>query len=409
MSATIDDGIAIVEGQVGAGNSWFRNELRDAPQRVADDPISWDAFPRVLVRQLGRRRALRVADDPAPDPQVGAVSRMQDEYCEWRVEKDGAGRIVRITFTCEAPEYWQSIAGGPSLYDGAGLAPAHFGAKGSREVLVQLYREILGNASIQAEELFFADRPDTYNPWNDWNTTLGIVHLQQINNTLGAEVRIGADASIRRRKGGVEVTDPTQFICCGGFGVVERSSDPGIGREVSKKVREGSAVTLRNPVAIYFNSLDADGITKPGAGGTRVPAGAYWTSIRGRFQNAKQLAADDMVVRAVYKVPAGENAPDGRQLTISDLEIGGEPVEFGGQIAERIKMKFYARAWPASIPPGPPRDCIAKCCRDSTLLRVVSSSANCADVFPASAAPTFASVTAARGAMPISRRRMTDT
>jgi hypothetical protein len=407
MSATIDDGIAAVEEEVGAGKSWFRNELRDAPQVFADDPIIWDAFPRVLLRQLGRQRALRVADDLAPDPRLNVPSRIQDEYCEWRVERDN-GRIVRIIFTCEAPEYWQSIAGGPSIYDPAGSAPADFGAKGDRSVLVRLYREILGNNSVQEQDLFFPDRPDTYNPWNHWNTTSGIVHLQQLNNTLGAEVRIGADASVRRRKGGVEITDPTQLICCGGFGVVERSSDPGIGREVNKKIREMFAVTLRNPVAIYFHSFDPDGITKPGPGNTRLPAGSYWTSVRGRFASAKQLADGDMVVRAVYEVPAGETTPDGRQLTISDLEIGGEPVEFGGQIAERIRMKFYARAWSAGTAPNPPRECGAKCCRQDGILQVVRLNASCPDVFPASATPTFAGVMAARGATVSSRRRMTD-
>ena len=35
---------------------------------------------------------------------------MQDEYCEWGVERDGDGVITRVTFTTEVPEYFEHLA-----------------------------------------------------------------------------------------------------------------------------------------------------------------------------------------------------------------------------------------------------------------------------------------------------------
>lgn len=42
---------------------------------------------------------------PQPAPQ-----RLQDEYCEWSVDRNAEGKITRISVTCEGPEYWAYLA-----------------------------------------------------------------------------------------------------------------------------------------------------------------------------------------------------------------------------------------------------------------------------------------------------------
>jgi len=389
IAAAFDRAIARTEAQVGAGKCQFHNETKTASDNPEDELIIWEAFPRTLVRQFGRPQALQLADQPAPDPAAnGALSRIQDEYCEWQVTRDPTtNKILRVTFTCEGPEYWQSIAGGPSIYNDAGESPRDFGANGDKQVLLQLYRDILGNPNIPLEDLFNPNNPDEYNPWNVWNTTKGIVHLQQINNTLQAEITIGADATVRRQKGGQEITEATRLICCGGFGGAERSSDPRIGIAVNTRCREGFAVTLRDPVGIYFDSFDNAGFTKPGPNGTRVPAENFWKPLRGQ---------GDMIVRAVYEVPANVTGPSGEVLTVSDLQIAGVAIQFGGQIAERMKMKFVARKCRPGTFNNPAFDCIAKCCLQGGVLRVRKLTDPCTDVFPGPGLG-FAEAAAARG------------
>jgi hypothetical protein len=379
ISSTFSGAIARVRGQgVPAAEVQFYDETQTASEEpIVDEAIQWLGFPQTLVARFGRSRALRMADEPAPDSQIGGIlSRIQDEYLEWLVTREGT-RIKRVTFTCEGPEYWQSIAGGPSIYDPAGKSPADFGAQGDPDVLVDLYRQILGTNEVEPEDLFFPDAPDTYNPWNVWNTQRGIVHLQQINNTLGAEITIGADGTVLRDKGG-PVTDATRLICCGGFGGPERASDPHLGAAVNALARQGFALTLRNPVGIYMAGIDDTAVTQPKAGGGREPADDYFRVVRPQ----PTAANEGLAVRAVYEVPEGVLNPDGSQMTVSDLQIAGVPITFGGQLAEKVTMQFFARACREGAFDSTPQPCSAKCCRQGGVLDIVSLGDPCVDVFP---------------------------
>ena len=378
--------------------SQYYNETKVSSDEPVDLEIVWDAFPKTLTRQYGREAALKIADeftfynvadvddDKFPFYQLFKQSRRQDEYCEWRVTRDPkTDKILSVIFTCEGPEYWQSMFGGNITGDGND----GFEFKGDKQVLLGLYRAILNDQDVKLEDLVFSDGPKVgqYNPWNRWNTTKGIVHLQQLANTLAAQINIGADATIRRKKGGREITDAQPLICCGGFGGVERSSDPTIGDEVNKLARAGFAITLRNPVGIYFHSFENAGFTKPGPGGSRVPAGNYLTALRGTFKEPFNDSSN-MIVRAIYEVPTGEVGPDGQQLTVSDIQIAGEEIAFGGQIAERIKMKFVGRGTRKGQIENSAFECDTKCCSKGDLLRAVPLKPKdgkpdpCEDFFP---------------------------
>src|SRR5918992_4714912 len=74
----------------------------DTPDGLAPTHIGWSAFPARVLREEG--------SGPARWARADADRREQDEYCEWSVERDAAGTITRITFTTEAPEYWQHVA-----------------------------------------------------------------------------------------------------------------------------------------------------------------------------------------------------------------------------------------------------------------------------------------------------------
>jgi hypothetical protein len=392
MDDVFNNAIRRVKRQLGgAGTPQFFNPKQTDPGAVLEEDITWNAFPRVLLRLFSRTAALSAADELEPSP-LGAswLSRNQDEYCEWRVTRDpDTGKITRVTFTCEGPEYWQSIAGGRSIYGDNVQTPATFGAPGDRATLVTLYRELLGNDDVQEEDLFLPNAPDIYNPWNKWNTTDGIVHLQQQNNTLTAEIYIGADASIARQKGGQTLTDATQLICCGGYGGAERWSDPRIGDRVNRHIRNGRAVSLRNPVGIYMADFKDTEITRPNPAGAQHPrlaASGYWNFVRGTPPRA-DVENSGLVLRAVFEVPQGVVGADGHQLTVSDLMINNQPIQFGGQLAELITMKFVALATQATTFQPTPRDCRAKCCRQGKVIDVVGLNDPCRDVFPGGPTP----------------------
>jgi hypothetical protein len=156
------------------------------------------------------------------------------------------------------------------------------------------------------------------------------VHLIQPNNNLFAEVMIGAQASIlRKRPDGTPITDSTELIRCAGYGEEGRASDPKIGAQVNARARAGDAITLRNPVALYITRFSNDGINHNG-----VPVPSFWTLVRGTAAPVGQPFG--MGLHLVYEVP-----PDAG-FVVGDLKIGNDPISFGGQLAENVHVGLFA-------------------------------------------------------------------
>jgi hypothetical protein len=330
LSNSFDEEVKGVESELGVGNSQFYNPTKidtTAPQSEPD--ITWTGFPALIKRKHpGNKRAARQeADKPLPNGE-----RPQDEYLEWFVTKQ-AGKITKVTFTCEGPEYWEALAHGyPLSYTG----PKTAGATGDKQKLLALYQKYV-SPQVQMADLFVNG---SYNRLNKWNTKNGAMHLNQRNNTLGAEINIAAQATILRQQGGVTLTDPDKLIRCGRYGAPGRASDPTIGAAVNALARDGFFVTIQNPVGLYIDSLDTTGWKKPN--GSPVDPG-YWQILRG---------TTGKILRAVYQVPAAEG------FTVGDIAIGGEKIEFGGQIAEKITMKLTGLAFSKGKFKNPAQACV---------------------------------------------------
>jgi hypothetical protein len=331
LSSWFDDNIAAIGGTSGGNRSQFYNpslESTDPPSIAeTDGSITWQGFPKVLENQYGAgtQQAWQNAEELRNGPD--GPFRPQDEYLEWRTERDAAGQITRVTFTCEPPEYWEALAEGyPQRYGGP---RSHAGA-GDHAQVFALYRQLVG-PQVQQADLFPGG---VYDPHNRWNTQDGIVHLTQGANTLGAEINLAAQATVLRKDGSGPIVTENALINCSRFGTPGRASDPHIGFVVNQLAARGFSLTLLNPAGLYIHRLDTLGWTKPGPGNTRVPTGdEFWRIIRG---------SPARTLRAVYEVSTGVLRPDGQQMTVSDIQIGGVPIRFGGQIAKKIAMKLVA-------------------------------------------------------------------
>jgi hypothetical protein len=318
--------IESVEADVGSGKSQYYNaKVTSTDPPVATDVIRWKGFPLVIAaKHPGNKKAAWTEADQLKTS-GGIQFRPQDEYLEWFVARNSQGKITRITFSCEGPEYWESMAEGypqeftlPLSQGGLG-GTKHTNAQGDKQKLLALYQQYV-SPTVQLADLL--DNNGHYNRWNKWNTTNGIMHLTHPANTLGAEINIAAQATILREKNGQVITDPDALIRCSMYGVPQRASDPHIGDEVNKLARGGYALTLLNPVALYIDGApETLGWVTPDG----TPASQFWTAVRGET---------GMTVRAVYEVPAANC------YTVSDIKIGGLPIEFGGQIAEHISVKL---------------------------------------------------------------------
>src|SRR5262249_44562276 len=126
MSAWFDIVVAIEQTSIGASPQYYNAARLDPGGLLVEQARTWNAFPKELLRRYGRDRALLLADmswpieryrAPSPDPtnmagMSGVMYRPQEEYCEWHVTRDpDTGRIRRVTFTSEPPEFWQALYG----------------------------------------------------------------------------------------------------------------------------------------------------------------------------------------------------------------------------------------------------------------------------------------------------------
>jgi hypothetical protein len=281
----------------GPRSQFFIPTVDDVAGPPVEQVITWTAFPRqVTISSGGDVQRWRRADKSR---------QVQDEYCEWSVHRNAAGKIMNVDFTSEGPEYWIVLAQ---------LQP---------ETVLQRYRQLVSPA-VDMDDLF----PNgEYHPFNQWNssTDKGIVHLIQGANTLGAEIELAAGASVVRRRNGTLVTGVADLIQCSRYGAAERHSDPHIGASANALARAGHRVSLADPVGLFIAGCDFSGFELPTG---NVNASQCFKVVRG---------VEGRALRVRFA------PPDGETFTVSDVRIDGRPIEFGGQIAD--KMTVGLAAW----------------------------------------------------------------
>ncbi len=390
--------IASLTDDNGEPVAFFNERLTPVPPDAAEAAIDWDAFP--LTLKLGydtdgarqeSGRLLSVAGsyglqklyenvDGTPQP-IDLFYRNQDEYCEWRPTVDATtGEMTRISFTSEGPEYWEYIASGSDAFretdnDGNETWSASTPAAADPSMLLDLYRQFAG-PQVEVDDLFHRndivaqDRgrwvrvfaKGTYNPYNKWNTTDGVVHMTHPANLLQAEIDLAGTATVPRHDAhGEPITGTTQFVCCSGFGSATRSSDPTIGATVNSLVRQHLSVAMRDPVGVYMKTINYGAFEGPnGEDGT-----AYWRIVRGQ---------EGTILRAELSVP------DGVAYPLSAVRVAGEPLRSGAQVAEQIRMSLYGKAHDFGQGLPPTRSCVTHCCTSQVnrnLLQVIDGTTSC--------------------------------
>jgi hypothetical protein len=270
----------------------------------------------------------------------------QDEYCEWAVERDADGDIVRVMFTCENPEYWATLWA---------VQP---------ERVAELYRQLV-NPRVRLEDLYLRGTDGkpvrdqngdfVYNPLNKWNDSTrllpdsgGAVHLTSPPNNLGAEIGLGAAATLLRYQG----NDPQELVCCTPFGQPFRHSDPHIGFTINQAVRElDMRITIANPVGLYIQPPDFENLELPPEA---VVAGLepadFWHLVRGE---------PCMGLHAVFRAPKGHE-----RIKLSRIKINGQPLRWGAQLTQLFQIGLRGTLIPP--PEGTPAQRALLCPNDES-------------------------------------------
>ncbi len=261
---------------------------------AGEKTLTWMGFPRDTILPANRDdiTAAYVLADSSTSSRTE-----QNEYFEWRVEKNAAGKLKKVTFVTEVPEYYEELW------------------KVDPDAVVAIYRGLLSPAVTRGD----LGGSGPYDKFNRWNTTDGIVHYIQSINTLTAAIGLarGAVTSAAPFRDNYEASPSGSSATT--------AVDPRVGLDVHMLVRKGLYVTLRDPIGFYIAAWNDSGITTPDG----TPAGNYWRIARGR---------PGMVMRLEYEVPSGLG------FVVGDLRIGGRRIEYGGQLAEQITVSITGTA-----------------------------------------------------------------
>jgi hypothetical protein len=285
---------------------FYNPTVEDTPSGLTPAPIAWPAFPALVLREEGRGAARWDRADSSRE--------LQDEYCEWSVKRGEEGKITRITFTTEIPEYWEHVA------------------QNDPERLLEMYHQFV-DSRVERRDLF--DNRGIYVRDNRWNkTTEGrLAHLVQATNTLGAAITLVAQATIlRERDDRKPVTDRQELVRCGRLGEPFRNSDPQIAEIVNDAAGSGDEITLQNPVGLYLDGLLSAGMETPDG----ADAAEFWQVERG---------APGHAVRASFVVP------EERAYVVGDIKIDGRPITRGAQVADKVRIRIGAVVKPGEHHP----------------------------------------------------------
>jgi hypothetical protein len=263
----------------------------NTPPGAPEPMVSWVAFPATLRAKVHTADRWKIADGDRS---------LQDEYCEWTVTRK-AGKVTRVTFTSEVPEYFE-----------------HLHATDPKR-LVELYRELVDTRVKPAD---LSGAAGMYKRENKWNTSSPgrLAHLMQRNNNLAAAIDLVANATVpREKKNGDPVVNQQELVRCAKLGEPRRNSDPQIAQAVNNAARSGARITLANPPGLHLGKPLTAGLVTPDG----TDAAEFWTIERG---DAKHT------LRARFEVPARKN------YVVGDIKVDGRPIQFGGQIADRVQV-----------------------------------------------------------------------
>jgi len=395
--------------QAITGNPW--NSLYQAQQTAYYNPlvtpipagsgavdVAWIAFPNRLIQYLGETQQPanpyslpqatlnqladtgELASYPIPQnrcPQADWNGPTQpygpygprgwlDEYSEFSVVRETNGKIFRIDFTSENPEYFQTLWRiSPQRVAEVYQATLNQGAPANQQVTVTVADLQLIDPQTQQPVIDPQTGRPAYNPLNRWNSgttavrtgdpsqfTGGAMHLTATPNTLQTELGLGAGATVQRTQGN---TDPQALICCAQYGQNYRNSDPHIGQTINLAVAAGLNISLADPPGLYIQmpsfaqyELPADPKLPPGA-----TAADCWHILRGFERLVDPITnapfPGSFILHAAFQIPQSW-IEAGVSFTVGDIKIAGEPIEWGSQVQATLEIALFGRPIPPVVP-----------------------------------------------------------
>lgn len=112
-----------------------------------------------------------------------------------------------------------------------------------------------------------------------------------------------------------------------------------IGYSINQLASQGNAVSVKDPVGLYMTKLDTGNLKLDRSG----DAGSLEPLPTGTFTFQRGDISKQQGLRLRVQIPDGVKAPNGRQLTVSDIYDTKKQrhTDYGAQIADYITMGVH--------------------------------------------------------------------
>lgn len=111
-----DDRLSALEELQKWGRSFqdlkfYNPSLTNRTANAIPASVFWKALPTSFDEMFGddTERLFEYLDNPQIFSTEYPKTRIQDEYCEWSIKRNEAGKITKIIFTSEPPEFYQFL------------------------------------------------------------------------------------------------------------------------------------------------------------------------------------------------------------------------------------------------------------------------------------------------------------
>lgn len=307
----------------------FRQRMQGVYDRFARRPLSaftWlEAFQNLANNQAPQNSSVDWLAFPllanAADPQIDQDRfDRQDEYVEWQAEST-QGRLIRLTFTTEFPEYVEAFA---AIGTAALINAVQDAIPGANPTVAELLGPVANPDALPpiARSNLFRNNLRN-NPWN--NGQKGILCLTQGANTLGALFNLVTECGVRQAQGSPE---DTCALVGGGACGPGRSSDPNVCAEAQRAVRNNIAMTLKDPAGIRIIRLE---------GAWRI--GGQEVDINDPTTNQEAWVVSRNGRRGVLTV-------------VNGLTLDGSPLITGAQVSRKLRVAADLWAAPENALPA---------------------------------------------------------
>jgi hypothetical protein len=311
--------------------------------------VDWKGYPE-RVKQAINKLDAKVDQflDWTRDGATIARATCHEEYLEWRTVRRADGKIIRIEYTTETPDYWANLA----RFEPRKLVElaARFAGEAPNKVDIPMLFGtnidpfIVDPFTKEGEDLEAAYREQNWSVRGkikgDYNNgKKAMMHMAIHANSTNAAVALAVYAAYPHAKTvgsqTIALSGPEAIAATDQAAVNCRNSDPTIVGSAIQQAFRGAKIALMEAIGLYILTTPLE-IGLHFSNGSKVPE-SWFSRQRGsdRFSNPVGI---DLFQRLVIEPPPGSD------LTISHLlDVDGKEVKSGAQIARQINVALHLR------------------------------------------------------------------